>query len=346
MTMQMPSRLPVARLEDKVAFLRAPQTHPAAERVEVQETHMSWVFLAAAEVYKLKKPVRYPFLDFSTLAARKASCNAEVSLNARLAPGVYLGVVALTREHDGRLALDGTGEIVDWLVHMRRLPADKMLDRLIIDQRLDARQLARFATRLADFYAGLPPAQTDTDAYIGALSYEHRQNMAVLRLPQFEFDGDELGKVDAAIETFLVHRRDLLQARVNAGRVIEGHGDLRPEHVCLTEPPVAIDCLEFNRALRIVDWADEIAFLGLECARLGAPWVGAALRAPIVARLHDTVAPALTEFYTALRASLRARLSAAHLLEPAPRDGVRWLPRARSYLHQARAACAELNASE
>ncbi|MGE5336782.1 MAG: hypothetical protein ACM3PU_03080 [Gemmatimonadota bacterium] len=333
-------------LQDKVAFLRAPPSYtPPAARVAVCETHMSYVFLTDSEAYKLKKPVRYPFLDFSTLAARKSSCEAEVALNRRLAADVYLGVVALTQLRDGRLRVGGAGTPVDWLVHMRRLPAERMLDRLIVERRLAAADLAPLAARLADFYAGAPPVGIDRQKYIDGLVLEHRLNMDLLSQPRFELDRDTLASVDATLRSFIASNRACLDARVAAGRVIDGHGDLRPEHVCLTDPPRVIDCLEFNRDLRLVDWADEIAFLGLECTLLGAPWVGAALREPIAARLADRVPPALTDFYTALRACLRARLAVAHLLEPDPRDGARWLPRARAYLRMARAASEKLRTS-
>jgi len=333
--------LPVHRISfaDKVAFLRQPQHYPGhPTRVDVCETHMSFVFLTDAEAYKIKKPVRYPFLDFSTLAAREASCRAEVRLNERLAPGVYRGVVALTQADDGRLAIGGIGSAVDWLVRMRRLPADRMLDRLLVARQLQPPQIDALADRLAAFYLGQPPADQTADGFIAELRRSHQMNMELLTQPRFELDRAELRRIDTAIEAFLSNERGCLEERLRAGRVVDGHGDLRPEHVCLTDPPVIIDCLEFNRELRLVDWADEVAFLGLECALLDAPWVGSALCARIGARLHDAVPARLMNFYAALRACLRARLAIAHLLEPAPRDGARWLPRAREYLR-----CAEMH---
>lgn len=325
---------------DKVDFLSVPAhypTHPA--RVEVRETHMSVVFLTDTEVYKLKKPVRYPFLDFSTLAAREADCRAEVALNSRLAPGVYRGVVALTRSDDGPLSLDGAGTVIDWLVRMRRLPADRMLDRMIATGRLQLNDVSALGERLADFYAHQPRVELTGDAFVATLAREHRQNMELLTQPRFALDRDELRRIGVAVDAFFTDEHEVLRARVTQGRVVDGHGDLRPEHVCLDRLPVIIDCLEFNRSLRLVDWADEIAFLGLECALLGAAWVGPAVQASIEAHLDDPVPPRLTNFYTALRACLRARLAVAHLLEPAPRDGARWLPRARTYLRAAAASC-------
>jgi aminoglycoside phosphotransferase family enzyme len=120
--------------------------------------------------------------------------------------------------------------------------------------------------------------------------------------------------------------------------LVECHGDLRPEHVCLVDPPVVIDCLEFDPALRQLDPFEELAFLGLECTVLAARWVGPRLTARCARALGDAPPAALLDLYVACRAVLRARLSLAHLLEPDPRTPEKWLPLGRRYLDLARAA--------
>jgi aminoglycoside phosphotransferase family enzyme len=114
--------------------------------------------------------------------------------------------------------------------------------------------------------------------------------------------------------------------------LVDGHGDLRPEHVCLNTPPVIIDCLEFSERLRQVDPFDEITYLGLECTRLGAPWIGPRLLARLSAALDDPVKPRLLRFYAGYRACVRARLALAHLDDPCPREPERWPHLAREYL--------------
>jgi len=127
---------------------------------------------------------------------------------------------------------------------------------------------------------------------------------------------------------------------------VEGHGDLRPEHVCLSDPPVIIDCLEFSRELRLVDPFDELSFLSMECAVLGARWIGPALIDLCATSLGDRPPDETLAFYTAYGASFRARQALAHLLEPAPRTPEKWIPLARAYLDEAERAAVKLRLSE
>ncbi len=316
---------------EKLRFLSAPASYafrPAS--VEVIETHMSYVFLAGARAYKLKKPVRYPFLDFSTISAREVDCREELRLNRRLAPDVYLGVTPLTARGD-RLAIGDGGVVVDWLVEMRRLPRDVMLDRLIAKGGPSDAQLAEICDALARFYRGAERSFLAPEDYAARFLAEERLNREILTRSDFAFR-DEAARLLDQLEARLASARLQLEARARDGHVVDGHGDLRPEHICLNHPVAIFDCLEFNAALRQVDPFDEIALLGVECAQLGA---GALLRrfAEELARRLGCAPPMdLVALYGAWRAALRARLSFAHLLEPSPRDPQKWTPLARRYL--------------
>jgi aminoglycoside phosphotransferase family enzyme len=319
-------------LQDTLRFLGDPASHaehpPSIER---RETHWSYVFLTPTQVYKMKKPVGNGSVDLRALDARAANCRAEIALNRRLAPDVYLGAVALVVRDDGTLALGGAGTVVEWLVHMRRLPAAAMMDEMIRSGTLAAAHVDALARRLGDFFAAQPAADVDVDAHIGHLRHELTVSMDVLAERRFALPASALVPLHRRLSAFLDDSAELA-ARVKAHRIVEGHGDLRPEHVCCVDPPLIIDCVEFNRQLRLLDPFDEVAYLGLECERLGAAWVGLRLRRAIGLHLHDDPPPRLIAFYTALRACIRARLAAAHLLEPDPRTPEKWLPRARDYL--------------
>lgn len=330
----------------RLRFLSSRAAHgedPA--RVQLIETHMSWVVIAGERVLKMKKPVRYPFLDFSTPEARERNCREELRLNRRLAPQVYLGLLAL-KWHEGRFALvpeerlPAAGTTVDWLVLMRRLPAERMLDRVLAAGRLAASDVDAVLALLVDFYRRAQRTAMNPDAYVGRFRREQAVNRAQLLQPRFAgLDaGDVLDRIDAALDA----NAALLRERVLRGKVVDGHGDLRPEHVCLLDPPTIIDCLEFSAELRQVDPFDELAFLGLECAVSGAPWVGERLVAGAAAALDDAPPAALVPLYCANRAALRARLAVAHLLDPEPRTPARWLPLAGRYLAHAATALAAL----
>lgn len=320
-------------IDEKVAFLRRPESYPEPPlRVEVIETHMSWVFLTDRSVYKLKKPVRYDSLDFREPELRRVDCAEEVRLNRRLTSDVYLGVVVLTRDDAGALALDGPGEAVDWLVHMRRLPADRMLDRQILTGRIDEASVRPAALLLARFYAGAPPVAVAPERYRENLVDGIRHDQRALGRREFGLPRERIAAVSADQLEFLAEHSVVFDRRILAGRIVEGHGDLRPEHICLVSPPAIIDCLEFSRALRVLDPADELAFLSLECQRLGNPAVGDWFLQHYIDRTGDRPPEPLLAFHRRYRALRRARIAIWHLTDPNARDPSHWRRRAQEYL--------------
>jgi aminoglycoside phosphotransferase family enzyme len=323
-------------LEAKVAFLRDAASYPEPTwHVEALETHMSWVFLTDACAYKLKRPVRYERLDSRTLRARRFFCQEEVRLNARLAPGVYLGLVALTIDRRGHLALGGIGDVVDWLVRMRRLPAELMLDYMLQHGTVAETDLLRLATRLAGFYPSLPREPVSAAGYRMRLLRRVLSASRELSQEQYELPGDRVRALCEAQTAALRRIGALLDERVRAGRIVEGHGDLRPEHVFLGRPLAIIDCLEYARDLRIVDTADEVGFLALECERLGVAAPGTVVL-EAYGRLAGDMAPApLVHFYQSCRAGTRAMIAARHLLDERFRHSPHWWRRAEHYLRLA-----------
>lgn len=320
-------------LESKLAFLRQPDSYPEpCARVETVETHMSWVFLTNRHAYKLKKPVRYGLLDFSTLDARRFYCEEEVRLNRRLAPDVYLATVALVVDAQGHLALAPQGAAVDWLVKMRRLPACRMLDAMIQAGAADERQMRRVAALLAAFYRDCAPAAMAPDEYRRRFAREIAHNRAALSNPGYRLPAACIEPACSMQTAWLAQAAALLDARVAQGRIVEGHGDLRAEHVCLEERPVIIDCLEFSRGLRLADAADELAFLALECERLGAGALGDALLRSYGELSGDLPPAGLMHFYRSVRACTRARIAISHLDEDQFRHSAKWRKRALEYL--------------
>jgi uncharacterized protein len=329
-------------LADKVAFLNRQDAYPyPVDRVILRETHMSWVFLAGDRVYKLKKPVRFAYLDFSTLERREAACRAEVSLNRRLASNVYIGVVPLAASTGG-LAIGGPGAIADWLVVMHRLEDRLALDQLLLARRLETPQLDRLNATLVRFYRRARPVLVSVGSHLSEWSRSLTANRRLLSDPRFGLPPAPIRRIDCIQRRFVAQRRATLAGRVQRRRIIDGHGDLRPEHIWLNREVRIIDCLEFNPRLRAVDPFDEIAFLDLECERLGAAWAGRYIRTRVARGLNDALPEGLYRFYRCYRATLRARLAIAHLSEPNPRTPEKWPRLSGAYLEIAAREAASL----
>lgn len=323
---------PAVALEDKVRFLSDPRHLPgAAASVEARETHMSWVFLTEDRVYKLKKPVRFPYLDFSTLARREAACRAELRLNRRLAPDVYLDVVPLVKR-GGALAIGGAETPVDWLVMMKRLDVSFMLDRLIGERQLTRPDLDRLAGTLARFYRAAQPVFLSPTTHLADWRKSFDDNKRVLLDARFHLPAGIVYEIDRVQRRFLAAHGAAIAARLRHRRVVDAHGDLRPEHIWLGDRVSIIDCLEFNDRLRINDPFDEVAFLSLECERLGAPDAGDYLWRRMKHLLRDGPADELFAFYRCHRATLRARLAIAHLYEEHARTPEKWPRLCMAYL--------------
>ena len=339
-------------MAERVRFLSDPASYGNDGSVDVKETSKSWVFLTPTEVYKLKKPIRNHFQDLTSIEARAANTETEIMLNRRLAPEIYLGAVRLTLDDSGALALDGEGTVVDWLVHMQRLPESRMLDQLLLkgteSQSRIKEPLVRLARQLIGFYANAHSAELAPNEYVARFEREQVENKRILKDPTFaaELDQDLLQGLLTEFDRALAASRVLIEERARKGKVVEGHGDLRPEHVCLVDPPVVFECLEFSLYLRTIDPFDEIVFLGLECEALGAPWIEDILMNEFDLRGIHKPPERVLLFYRAYRAFLRARQCLAHLLVPLPREPAKWVPKAKTYLQIAERALLTLASLE
>jgi aminoglycoside phosphotransferase family enzyme len=302
-------------LPEKVAYLSEPAAFPERPySVQTIETHFAWIFLADSFVYKLKKPARTPEFDLTSAESRRLNCELEIALNRRLAGETYIAVVPLSRE-GRRLVLGSNQHPIDWLVRMRRLPAELTLERLLPSMSIDDPRLVFLLETLCRFYRRTPSAPWTGYEYRHRLQHQCTTLAAQLMLPVFEPQHALIRNVAEQQRGFAAKHAALIEGRVSQRHVRDAHGDLRPEHVFLTEPPQIIDCLEFSSELRQLDTAEEIIFLALECERLGYSDVGKRLHELYSTGCDDPVPPCLLEFYLSRRALVRAWLSIRHLEE-------------------------------
>ena len=293
---------------------------------------MSWVFLTERHAFKLKKPVRLPYVDYTTIARRRQSCDNELRLGRRLAPSVYDAVVPLVATRGG-LAVGGAGEIIDWLVVMRRLPSDRMLPQLVARGAATLADADALGDALSGFYRGARRAAWDGAAYRRRL--REQVVSAGGELVERGAPRDLVGRVVRDELAAIGREAGVLDGRIADGRVVDAHGDLRPEHVCLESPPLVIDPLEFDADLRTLDAASELAFFALECDRLGATWFAERVVARYAERSGDRIPAALAALYRGQHALTRALIALRHVEDAARADQPRWRAKAEDYLARA-----------
>lgn len=328
--------MPEPGLAEKIVFLCSPEVYASRPtRVELKETHMSCLFLTDQHVWKLKKPARYDYLDFSTVEARKANCELEVELNRRLAPDIYLGVVPLVSDPYGQMQLGGDGRIIDWLVLMRRLPENRMLDVAIHAHTVSREDVHRVGVLLARFYQqakGIPLSPT---AYTAQLETVTADCVLELCQPGYALPTSLIGRICSNQMTMLKRQATMFDDRVRQGKIVDAHGDLRPEHICVRPDPVIIDCLEFNADFRALDPVSELAFLSLECERLDASWVGELILDTYYCETDDRPPGPLLVYYKRHHALVRAKIAVWHLNDPKVREPTKWIGKAKDYLCRA-----------
>ena len=327
---------------DVVKALSRPEAYPDhPAEVSMQQTHISWLFFTRNFVYKVKKPVNFGFLDFTSLEARRHFCEEEARLNRRLAPDVYLGVRTVTAA-DGKIRLGGPGDVIDYALQMRRLPEDRMLPALLAAGEVTSDTMCQLAALLAAFHAKAevgPAINQDgtVDVILGNWEENFTQVRPYLDWPLAREASDEIRR---RVLAFCRTRASLFERRIAAGRIRDGHGDLRAEHICVTDPVVIFDCIEFNHRFRHGDVAADVAFLAMDLEERGFPDLARTFVRAYGAYAEDAELPSVLDFYQCYRAFVRAKVACFQLDDPtvpaaekrqAARAAARYLELAASY---------------
>lgn len=292
-----------------VEFLVSPSTH-GGKAVDRIDTHTAIVFLAGTRAYKLKRAVHFDYVDFSTPERRHAMCDAEVRLNRRTAPSLYRGVIAVTRENDGRLALGGGGTAVDWIVEMNRFEQEALFDRLAVSGRLGLDLMAPLADAVAEFHA-VAELRTDHGGHAG-MSWVIEGNASGFA----EYGADHLDplacvRVMDISRTELERRGALLDNRRRDGFVRHCHGDLHLRNiVLLDERPTLFDGVEFNDEIACTDVLYDLAFLLMDLWRRHLPRHANALWNRYLEKTGELEGLSLLPLFLSCRAAVRAKTSA------------------------------------
>jgi aminoglycoside phosphotransferase family enzyme/predicted kinase len=331
-----------------IAALQNPAIYPEhSSKVELVQTHISAIFLTGEHAYKVKKPVNFGFLDFTTLEKRKFYCQQEVELNRRLCPEIYLGVVEI-HIHQGRIFLgDGPGEVIEYAVLMKQLPADCMMDRWLARGAITPALLHKIAAKITSFHA-----QAETNSEI--TSYGHietiRENVEENFTQAQKYVGLSISaefsqEIKDRSRRYMQNQLPLFKKRVAGGKIRDCHGDLHLQHICLTEEILIFDCIEFNKRFRYSDVAADIAFLLMDLDFHGYPLFSAEMASSYLRISQDWPLFLLLDFYKSYRAYVRGKVISFRLDDPAISAAEKGpvLEEARRYFHLAHHYAMRLN---
>ncbi len=292
-----------------------PETYPDhPEEVGFFETHISLLFFTGSHVYKVKKPVDFGFLDFTSLEKRKYFCEQEVKLNRRLSPEIYLGVIKMIQDGK-RILLDGRGEVVEYAVKMKQIPEELLMDKLLEKGQVNPKMIEAVSEKLALFYSVAETSdliksfarpervKQDTDE-----NFEQTEKYIGVTISE-----DVYLQVRNRTNDFYKTQAELFHQRIAAGRIRDCHGDLRLEHIFWGDEISIFDCIEFNERFRYTDTAADIAFLAMDLDYQGREDLSDHLIQTFIRKSDDQELMKVLNFYKCYRAYVRGKVESFRL---------------------------------
>jgi len=328
----------MSELPELIQALLDPQAYPMPpRRVEMEQTQMSYVFLAGDYVYKIKKPVDFGFLDYTTLEKRLTFCIKELELNRRLCPDAYLEVVPVT--NDGRIVMDGKGDVEEYAVKMRRLPREAMMDALLTKNKVTPEMLAEVAAVLAEFHRKAATGG-DIDEFGGIVTVIQNTDENFTQTEKYigtTISPETFRSIKDYAEAFIKTNEALFYKRVTEGHIRDCHGDLHAAHICFNNGICIYDCIEFNDRFRYCDVASEVAFLAMDLDHYGRADLSDSFIDAYVKESGDEELKKLLYFYKSYRAYVRGKVGCFQYDDPYinAEEKAKILDNTRSYFKQA-----------
>lgn len=292
---------------------------PSGESGKLIQTHISYLLIFGQEVYKIKKPVNFGFLDFTSLEKRRYFCEEELRLNRRLAPHIYLDVTPVTLNEKGLVSLGGAGQVVEYAVHMKRLPEEGMLKRIIANPDFNPRLIDEIAQLLSQFHARAETGgKVDEMGAPEVIRYNHDENFAQTeKYIGCTISSDQYSSIRSYVDRFFKENSSYLRERVEKHRIRDCHGDLHLEHICIHEGITIFDCIEFNERFRFSDVAAEVAFLAMDLDFNGYPAYARRFVEAYIDCTHDEGIKVLHNFYRCYYSYVRGKVVSFRLDDPA-----------------------------
>lgn len=298
--------------------LLKPEAYPEpVTKVDLVQTHVSWIFLTNDHAYKIKKPVDFGFLNFSTIDRRRFYCNEEVKFNSRLCPDIYEGVVEL-RESASGASFQGDGPIIDYAVKMKRLPAENMLDQLLAHNSVQPAEMREIARVIAEFHRTAPTSPAVAEyGHLDRILFNWQENFdQTTTFDTTTLPASERELIRAWVASFAANHAETFNQRVSDGYIRECDGDIHLENICLVNGSVCIfDCIEFNDRFRCSDTAADVAFLLMDLDFHGRHDLSEEVVTAYLETSGDTGMLALVDFYKVYRAFVRGKIESFHMLD-------------------------------
>jgi aminoglycoside phosphotransferase family enzyme len=302
-------------------------------KIELCQTHISFVFLTDKLVYKVKKAVNFGFLDFSTLDKRRFFCQKELELNRRLCPDMYLEVVPINKAENIRIK--GAGETVEYAVKMKRLPQDRIMTKLLDEGKVDAKLVGNIAKIIADFHVKAETNKKISEyGSLAAIDVNWKENFDQTQ----EYVGKTLsarafGLIRGKVEEFMIRNRQLFEKRIADGRIRDCHGDIHSGNIFVADKIYIFDAVEFNERFRYADVASDVAFLAMDLEFRKRRDLSGVFVGKYVEYSGDRELARLLPFYKCYRAYVRGKVVGFRLNDPniAAKDKDEALKEAKAY---------------
>lgn len=328
---------------ERLPFLQKALLHPEIypdhpQSIRLIETHISLLFLTGNYVYKIKKPVNFGFLDFTSLEKRRFFCEQEVTLNRRLSPTLYQGVIEITQE-GGRVSLEGQGELIEYAVKMKQIPEEFLLDRLLERNQVTPQMMEAVIEKLVEFYA-----TAETNDWIKSFAkperlkqdtdenFEQTEKYIDITIPKRGYQDIRRGT-----DHFLETKKEIFFHRMDQDRIRDCHGDLRLEHIFWGDEISIFDCIEFNERFRYTDVAADIGFLAMDLDYQGRPDLSEHLIRTFIRKSGDNELLEVLDYYKCYRAYVRGKVESFRIDDPylSEEEKKRAIHRAKKYFNLA-----------
>lgn len=295
---------------DIASALMNPEVYDeVVNNVRMVQTHISWIFLTGRYVYKVKKPVNFLFLDFSTLEKRKFYCEKELELNKRLAPDMYLEVVPIN-EFGGEIKIKGNGRAIEYAVKMKELPQESMMLKLLEKNKIGKDTIERIVKNLIKFHSKIDVRTKDQFDSLNAIKFNWEENFNQVSpfVPRF-VEREKFDFIKRNIDKFFINNRDIFEKRISEGKIRECHGDLHSGNIFITDKIYIFDAIEFSERLRVIDVANEVAFLAMDLDFQKRPDLSNYFVEKYIEYSKDKELKKILNFYKCYRAFVRGKIN-------------------------------------